>query len=46
MHETLIKADHKTKTTNIQTDLLIELTVIELTIYSNSMLKQKQASNR
>ena len=46
MHQILIQADFKTKTTNIQTDLLIELVVIELTLYANSTRKQIQPKGR
>ena len=46
MHKALIKADYTTKTTNAQPGLVIELAVIELTLYATSTSKQLQSNNR
>ena len=46
MHKALIKADYTTKTTNAQTSLVIEMVIIELTIYATSASKRLQANNR
>ena len=46
MHKALIKADYTTKTTNAQTSLVIEMVVIELTLYATSTSKRLQANNR
>ena len=46
MHKALIQADYTTKTTNAQTSLVIEMVIIELTLYATSASKRLQANNR